>query len=52
MESLQQNSVYNNMRAVKEGHVIELPSSPYFNIGYSCIGRNIFLDEFSSLMEK
>ena len=52
MESLKQNSIYNNMRAVKEGHVVELPSSPYFNIGYSCIGRDIFLDEFVSLMEK
>ena len=52
MESLTQNSIYQNMRAVKNGNVIELPSSPYFNIGYSCIGRNLFLDEFASLMEK
>lgn len=52
MASLKANSVYNNMRAVKEGNVVELPSSPYFNIGYSCIGRDVFLDEFASLMEK
>lgn len=52
MESLKQNSIYNNMRAVSEGNVIELPSSPYFNMGYSCIGKEIFLDEFASLMEK
>nr|WP_294492731.1 ABC transporter substrate-binding protein [uncultured Mediterraneibacter sp.] len=52
MESLRQNSVYNSMRAVADGNVIELPSSPYFNMGYSCIGRDVFLDEFASLMEK
>lgn len=52
MESLRQNSVYNRMRAVADGNVIELPSSPYFNMGYSCIGREVFLDEFASLMEK
>lgn len=52
MESLKQNSIYNNMRAVQEGNVTELPSSPYFNMGYSCIGRSIFLDEFASFMEK
>ena len=52
MESLRQNSIYNSMRAVADGNVIELPSSPYFNMGYSCIGRDVFLDEFASLMEK
>lgn len=52
MESLKGNSIYNSMRAVKDGHVVELPSSPYFNIGYSCIGQEVFLKEFSSLMEK
>lgn len=51
-EALHQNSVYKNMRAVKDGHVVELPSSPYFNMGYSCIGRQMFLDEVVSLMEK
>ena len=52
MNALKQNSIYLNMRAVKDGNVIELPSSPYFNIGYSSIGRDVFLDEFASLMEK
>ena len=51
-EALHQNSVYKNMRAVKDGHVVELPSSPYFNMGYSCIGREMFLGEVVSLMEK
>lgn len=52
MASLKQNGIYQNMRAVQNGNVVELPSSPYFNIGYSSIGRNVFLDEFTSLMEK
>lgn len=51
LESLKANSVYTAMRAVKEGRVTELPSSPYFNMGYSCIGRDLLLDEFSSLLE-
>lgn len=52
MEALKQSSIYNNMRAVKEGNIVDLPSSPYFNMGYSCIGREVFLDEFSGLMAK
>lgn len=51
METLKQNSIYNSLDAVKKGNVVELPSSPYFNIGYSCIGRDVFLDEFNTLME-
>ena len=52
VENLKQSPIYQNLRSVKNGNVIELPSSPYFNIGYSCIGRNIFVNEFPSLMEK
>ena len=49
MNALKQNSIYLNMRAVKGLEMfIELPSSPYFNIGYSSIGRDVFLDEFAS----
>ena len=52
VENLKQSPIYQNLRSVKNGNVIELPSSPYFNMGYSCIGRNIFVNEFPSLMEK
>ena len=52
VENLKQSPIYQNLRSVKNGNVIELPSSPDFNIGYSCIGRNIFVNEFPSLMEK
>lgn len=51
LQALHDSSIYKGMRAVKDGNVIELPSSPYFNIGYSCIGRQVFLDEVVSLME-
>lgn len=51
MAGLKQNGIYGSMRAVSEGRVIELPSSPYFNMGYSCVGRALFLDEFAAWME-
>ena len=52
IENLKQSPIYQNLRSVKNGNVVELPSSPYFNMGYSCIGRNVFVNEFPSLMEK
>lgn len=51
VEILTENAVWNNMEAVKNGEVVELPSSPYFNIGYSSIGRLAFLDELSGMLE-
>ena len=35
MKALKKNSIYKSMQAVKNNRVLELPSSPYFNIGYS-----------------
>lgn len=52
MAALKKNSVWKELPAVKKGHVVELPASPYFNQGYSSIGRLAFLDEVNSLMEK
>lgn len=49
-KSLKASSIYKNMRAVTDGHVIELPSSPYFNMGYSAIGRKLFIEEFLSMV--
>jgi len=51
LAALYESPLWNNIPAVKEGHVIELPASPYFNIGYSSIGRGLFVDEVTSLME-
>ena len=52
MAALKKNSVWKELPAVKKGHVAELPASPYFNQGYSSIGRLSFLDEVNGLMEK
>ena len=52
MKALKKNSIYKSMQAVKNNRVLELPSSPYFNIGCSSIGRDVFLDEVQSLLVK
>ena len=52
MKALKKNSIYKSMQAVKNNRVLELLSSPYFNIGYSSIGRDVFLDEVQSLLVK
>lgn len=52
MKALKKNSIYKTMQAVKNKQVTELPSSPYFNIGYSSIGRDVFLNEVQSLLVK
>lgn len=48
--ALLESSIWNSLPAVKEGNVVYLPASPYFNIGYSPIGRLVFLEEVASLL--
>ncbi len=48
---LDENSVWSNLPAIKDGNYINLPASPYFNIGYSPIGRQVFVQEIESLLE-
>lgn len=50
LEALNESKIYQSMRAVKDGNVIELPSSPYFNEGYSCIGKDLFVSELPYLL--
>lgn len=50
--ALEKDAIFKNLRAVKEGHVVISPASPYFNQGYSPIGRMVFLDELISLADK
>jgi len=50
MAALEENSVWNGLPAVKNGKVVKLPASPYFNQGYSCIGRMVFLDQIMELL--
>lgn len=45
LAELESNAIWNSLPAVKEGHVVVLESSPYFNQGYSPIGRELLLDE-------
>ena len=51
LAQLEANKMWQNMRAVKEGNSVKLPASPYFNQGYSPIGRLLFLDEIEGLMK-
>ena len=50
LATLKESSIWNGTEAVKEGNVIELPASPYFNQGYSPIGRLAFVEEVEQLL--
>lgn len=52
LAALEDNSLWQNMAAAKAGKYTKLPASPYFNQGYSCIGRSLFLDEVDGYMEQ
>lgn len=52
LELLKTNKVFNNLEAVKNNNVMILPSSPYFNQGYSPIGRELLLDEIPELLNE
>jgi iron complex transport system substrate-binding protein len=45
LKVLEGNAIWNSLPAVKNGKVVKLPSSPYFNQGYSSVGRELLLDE-------
>ena len=44
------SSIWKGMEAVKNGNVVTLPASPYFNQGYSPIGRAVFVEEVEALL--
>lgn len=52
LAELQANSIWNSLPAVKNKKVIILPSSPYFNQGYSLIGRQLLLDEIAEFIDE
>ena len=52
LAQMESNAIWNNLPAVKEGHVVILPSSPYFNQGYSPIGREILVDEIGDMLNE
>jgi len=50
LKVLETNAIWNSLPAVKEGKVINLKASPYFNQGYSSIGRQVLLDEIMEML--
>lgn len=52
LKQLQSNSIWNSLPAVKEGNVVVLESSPYFNQGYSPIGRQLLVDEIGEMLNE
>lgn len=50
-KQLAANAIWNNLPPVKEGRVVELMASPYFNQGYSPIGRELLLDEIVEMLD-
>lgn len=51
LKALNDSKLYQSMRAVQAGDVVELPASPYFNEGYGCIGKDTLVSEFPYLLE-
>lgn len=49
---LESNAIWNSLPAVKEGKVVKLTASPYFNQGYSSIGREILVDEIGDMLNE
>ncbi|MDO5516650.1 MAG: iron-hydroxamate ABC transporter substrate-binding protein [Clostridium sp.] len=52
LAQLESNAIWNSLPAVKEGHVVVLESSPYFNQGYSPIGREKLVDEIGGMLNE
>ena len=52
LAQLESNAIWNNIPAVKEGKVVILEASPYFNQGYSSIGREILVDEIGDMLNE
>ncbi len=48
--TLEASSVWKNMTAVKNSHVIWLPQSPYFNQAYSVYGKLSLVDKIKELL--
>lgn len=52
LAQLESNAIWNSLPPVKEGKVVVLDSSPYFNQGYSSIGRKILVDEIGEMLNE
>lgn len=52
LAQLESNAIWNSIPAVKNGNVVVLESSPYFNQGYSSIGRDLLVDEIGEMLNE
>ncbi|MGN0144161.1 MAG: ABC transporter substrate-binding protein [Clostridium sp.] len=52
LAQLESNAIWNSLPAVKDGKVVILDSSPYFNQGYSPIGRELLVDEIGEMLNE
>ncbi len=52
LAQLESNAIWNSLPAVKEGKVVVLDSSPYFNQGYSSVGRELLVDEIGEMLNE
>lgn len=52
LAQLESNAIWNSIPAVKNGNVVALESSPYFNQGYSSIGRDLLVDEIGEMLNE
>ena len=52
LAALEQNTIWQNIPAVKAGKVVILNPSPYFNQGYSPIGRELLVDEIGDMLDR
>lgn len=52
LAQLESNAIWNSLPAVKEGKVLVLESSPYFNQGYSSIGRELLINEIGEMLNE
>lgn len=50
LKQLQSNSIWKSLPAVKNGKVVILDSSPYFNQGYSPVGRQLLVNEIGEML--
>lgn len=52
LKTLETNPIWNNLPQVKGNKVVYLDASPYFNQGYSPIGRNSLVDEIKGMLDE
>lgn len=52
LATLKESPIWNKLPQVVEGKVIHLEASPYFNQGYSSIGRDLLLDEIMDMLNE